>query len=589
MFSSVMKTLVILSLCIWLPVISNAKELFVSPQGKDSADGLSENTSFATIGKGVAGLQPGDTLTILPGTYFESVSTTISGSTNAPITIRAQRPGTVLMRGSVDISGFKAAAGHPYVYVVPFQQRVEGVAERGTRLIYAPQTSLIEVERRLGSFLQDEAKGLLYIHTGDSNSPDGKALAVSVTNACGLSFSPPQGSKTVTDIVVDGLSFTGYQSRDLSNQSGSRARWGLNFLLPERVTVRRCVAFLNDGGIAMFSGRNSTIEDCYAFGNHARFISVANNIIGWTPFNLTFRRNIVEGYGYYSGESSSDIAFYSGGTGGVMDRNIAINAGIMIKGVGSDPAPPVYRDNRSIGKGAYYYEDKANDSNLLLQDYLSPAALAKYADPVHYDFRLQTVAGAKGKSEFFYVSPNGNDENDGASLARPWRTLARAAKSASPGETIYIMAGDYHETLIPARSGTVEAPIHFVRYGHDRVVLDGQGKLATGVDLTGRSNIRIEGLTVQGFKETGIRAAQGANIKVERCVLADSDVPISAVNVQSLTLRNSLVRNYRQAGISLESCDLASLMGNILDRGKGPVIRCDEASAKSLWSDHNDI
>ena len=68
-------------------------EYFVSKQGADTNEGRSAAAGFATIAKGVSALKPGDTLTILPGTYFESVSAQLSGKPGSPITIR--RPSVV--------------------------------------------------------------------------------------------------------------------------------------------------------------------------------------------------------------------------------------------------------------------------------------------------------------------------------------------------------------------------------------------------------------------------------------------------------------------------------------------------------------
>ena len=91
---------------------------------------MSERTAFATVGKGVSLLKPGDTLTILPGHYVEAVAARITGTPEEPITIRAQRPGTVLLRGDVDVSGFQRVEGTRYTYWVAFGKRAEAIADR---------------------------------------------------------------------------------------------------------------------------------------------------------------------------------------------------------------------------------------------------------------------------------------------------------------------------------------------------------------------------------------------------------------------------------------------------------------------------
>ena len=81
---------------------SLADEYFVARRGSDTASGDSVSTAFLTVGKGLSVLKPGDTLTVMPGEYFESNSVRLAGRPDAPITIRAWRPGTVLLRGDVD-------------------------------------------------------------------------------------------------------------------------------------------------------------------------------------------------------------------------------------------------------------------------------------------------------------------------------------------------------------------------------------------------------------------------------------------------------------------------------------------------------
>src|SRR4051812_34053632 len=142
-------------LCLWslsLPSAASAAEYFVSSGGQDSADGTVPTQALATIQKGVSKLTAGGILTILPGGYFGAVEMRkIAGTKEAPITIRAQRGGTVLLRGDVEVTGWVSAtaAGAPAsldgVYAVKFDKRVEGVADGRTMAHYAPVASLTEI------------------------------------------------------------------------------------------------------------------------------------------------------------------------------------------------------------------------------------------------------------------------------------------------------------------------------------------------------------------------------------------------------------------------------------------------------------
>ncbi len=578
-----------------------AAEYFVSRGG--SGDGLSEKSALSSIGKGVELLKPGDTLTILPGEYFESVPARISGTPGAPIVIRARRPGTVLLRGDVDAPRFRPAEGRLFTFCADFERQVEGAAERSTLRVYEPMLSLAEVELTPASFYQDPQAKRLYVHTSDSADPDRHALSISVTNGFGILLTPPPGSATVRDVVIDGLGFTGYHARELPPEPGSRNRWGLHVVMAERVTIRRCMAFLNGGGIYLLAPVDSVVEDCHALGNRSRFLDLGNNILGWSVSDTTFRRNTVESF-WKAGTSNDDITFYGGQrydqkpVRGVMEDNLAINAGLMVKGAYG----PDSRQTRNIvvGRGAYFYRPP-DATNLLLPEYESPNARRVYADPVNHDFRLQADAPLRGataggkapgpypyRDEVFFVSPTGDDSASGTSLAKAWRTVSHAARAAQPGHTVYVTAGEYAESLAPAISGTADQPIRFLRYGRDRVVLDGEGRLPVGIDLSGRSHVEVRGLVIRRFTRCGAAARDGGDLKILRSIIIESGGDGALFSaVKGLVFDHNLVRGSRGAGLRAENCPLASVTGNVFDVCGGPRLVCDAATLEGLWSDGN--
>nr|WP_322497024.1 DUF1565 domain-containing protein [Chloroflexus sp.] len=69
-------------------------------------------------------------------------------------------------------------------------------------------------------------------------------------------------------------------------------------------------------------------------------------------------------------------------------------------------------------------------------------------------YPLTPARGATG----YYVSPTGNDANPGT-FAQPFRTIQKCAEVATAGDTCYIRAGVYRETVRPSNSGTSGAPI----------------------------------------------------------------------------------------------------------------------------------
>lgn len=64
-------------------------------------------------------------------------------------------------------------------------------------------------------------------------------------------------------------------------------------------------------------------------------------------------------------------------------------------------------------------------------------------------------------SQEWYVDAQAEAPGDG-SEASPWTTLAQAAAVAEAGDTVYVAAGVYRETLRPANSGTDTAMLRFI-------------------------------------------------------------------------------------------------------------------------------
>lgn len=500
---------------------ASAAEITVGPGG------------FKTISEGVAALKAGDTLTIMPGEYREVVAGTLVGTAEAPITIRAWRAGSVLMRGDVELGDFKAAPGLRDVFVTEMTQRAESVFERSTFRTLEPKMSAAEVETSLMSYHQDEKNGRLYVHTSDSLPPVCHAMGASVTNANGLLLT---GSKHV---VIDGLSFTGFSHRDYDVQQGSRTRWGLMLKDCESCIVRNCTAYLNSGGLHLLGkGQGCLVEDCTAFGNWSRHVDIGNNIVGWGVAGTTFQRNRVEGHMPDASTSRNDITFYSGGDGCAMIDNLAIHASIMIKG---DLKDAVQRGNVCIGRKFYR---PPGTENIELPAGATPADAARFADMLNHDYRTEQV---------FFVSPGGDDANPGTK-AKPWKTLAHAAKASG---TVYLMAGEYEETLVAGAKADVR------RHGHDCVVVkDLLIKDAPGV--------RLHGLHIR--EKATISGCEG--LRIEFCTLG------------GLWVRESpkvhVTHNWLRGPLRVENSPEGSFVSNLIAERQ-----MDAASQNGLWVHSN--
>lgn len=70
----------------------------------------------------------------------------------------------------------------------------------------------------------------------------------------------------------------------------------------------------------------------------------------------------------------------------------------------------------------------------------------------------------------YYVSTEGSDSNAGTQEA-PVLTLAKAASLLNAGDTCFIMAGTYRETLVSKNAGTSDKPIVYTKYENDEVII----------------------------------------------------------------------------------------------------------------------
>ena len=86
-------------------------------------------------------------------------------------------------------------------------------------------------------------------------------------------------------------------------------------------------------------------------------------------------------------------------------------------------------------------------------------------------FSVNIFADQSGAT--YYVAPNGSDIETAGSIDTPFKTISYASKFLKPGDTCYIKAGVYRETVTPMNNGTSDMPITYKAYGDGEVVISG--------------------------------------------------------------------------------------------------------------------
>ncbi|MBI2481056.1 MAG: right-handed parallel beta-helix repeat-containing protein, partial [Planctomycetia bacterium] len=99
----------------------------------------------------------------------------------------------------------------------------------------------------------------------------------------------------------------------------------------------------------------------------------------------------------------------------------------------------------------------------------------------------------------YYVSTQGNDNNDGRSPGRAFRTINKAASVVAAGDKVHIAAGTYQETANFTKVGTEAAPIQFLGQGDVKWQPPGKNQwtaILNNADHTIFENIQFSGENV---------------------------------------------------------------------------------------------
>ena len=573
-------------------MIAEGAEYFVNKQGNDANNGTSRETAFLTIQKGMDALKPGGTLTIGPGEYFESAKRADLGSDERKTVIRAEIPGTVLLRGDEPAPEFRKVEGYRFVYAAQFDRAPEAVLEHGTMKILEKKPNVTEVEFEPGACFYDAEAKMLYISSADQQPPGRRRYTVAVSGNSGLYLERPQR------VVIEGLSATGFY-RAMARRPGfwvADYQWGIVLDEPTACTVRKCCAFLNCGGIALNNGRGNAVEDCVCHDN------IAGNIQYYGGPNHA--DNVVRNCYAYRGECGIDSYTHLAGPM-LMQNNIAWGHDLDYSNKGGGGYSSKFgfvegcvalsnlrirnlmncvvggRDNE-YGRGVTYLRD-----NIIFVEEKNLDIGREFADPINMDFRLQGDSRFRGKTEdgrdrglypdhdytIYFLSPNGNDENDGTSLRTPWKSLGRALKELAPGGTLYLAEGVYTASG-PVTLGRAGAgKIHIRGRGRDRVVIESR------LNVVGSAGVEFERLNFSA----GADLKDSEGIRLVNCAFSARGNGLTAANVKDIKVTHAF---FARAPLRLKGASGVYLSGNIYANAGGPAVIL-EGENDVLYSDYN--
>jgi parallel beta-helix repeat protein len=119
-------------------------------------------------------------------------------------------------------------------------------------------------------------------------------------------------------------------------------------------------------------------------------------------------------------------------------------------------------------------------------------------------FYISTLATQLLFATNYYVSPTGDDTNNGLTITTPFQTIEAATYAVAPGDTVFVRNGvytkTYPESLIAylTISGTAENPITFKNYPSETPILQMNATNWAGFAINGCDYITIDGFTIIG-------------------------------------------------------------------------------------------
>jgi hypothetical protein len=199
------------------PVVDDV--FYVSPSGSNGNSG-SASSPFQSISYAASLAGAGDTIIVLPGTYRETVKIKSNGTADAPITIKAQTPGTVVIDGSTPLGDWSRDGSNGNVYSTEwakdfffnggtsrynYADKVNGYAEQFIYQGNALKQVMSKADLSAGEFYVDWAANK--VHVWLPNSDDPRAAGNTVYGSNRELLMGAASKDTGKYVTIDGLTF----------------------------------------------------------------------------------------------------------------------------------------------------------------------------------------------------------------------------------------------------------------------------------------------------------------------------------------------------------------------------------------------
>ena len=550
-----MKKLTLLFLLSAASVLLGGAEYFVSPAGSDTAPGTKAKP-FATFKRGLDALKAGDTLTLAPGDYAGAGNKELIGSADKPIVIRAEIPGTVVIRGDKVVKGFKLVPGEKFIYEVFRNEPAGGVKERDTLSYYYPVSSFEGLKNNRAAWFHDTAKKKLYVVTSDGRSPEEHVVTV-----CGGDPKEGHGLQVIGKsqyVHVDGLNFTGFDSYVIKWGTNYYSIKSLYFNQNRNIKVTNCRIFLNGSGLTFRNCRDVLVEGCTAYANHSLAVGSAANIyftnkaVNCTVRNCTTFKSHLSGIRFYSGPFPNCVIERCVSWGhGMSDLEVKApdDTAVIRESIALKNATNTTVRNNITNANSYRLTPEDDPTTVYWRKQKLESQMNTFlADFDNFDGRPMSDSEIKRGLPFdksvYFLSPAGADTNHGNSIRAPRKTL----KNIPDGATVYLMPGNYGKLEVTRNNITLAGRGRYTKALIEGLEVKGSGVTVRKLNFKGNVSVSGEKNAVENCSFGGdLNFTNAKDFRVTHCAFVNGTV--KSVNSTGSVFSNILAKAVAGKGI----------------------------------------
>ena len=185
---------------------------------------------------------------------------------------------------------------------------------------------------------------------------------------------------------------------------------------------------------------------------------------------------------------------------------------------------------------------------------------------------IPSITPTPTSTKSLYVSPTGSDSNSGTTSQTPFKTIQKALNVVTPGTTIFLAKGEFHEILTTKVNGTASAPIiiqgsdvatditkrhQTVIYGSGRIVnIDHSYYTLTGFSIDGQAGLKGISIPTDPTKVIPFKDANRSKIVDSKLIYvgsADTTKNLTNIKITNMYLRAAGTECVRLRNATLNS------------------------------------